>query len=262
MANAIHFSLPVPIRQNPAPGVRPATAAGTIGNPKDRTPTKTPLAPFRHRWHTTAPIVGPGFPPLNVYCMPFPCAIRNFVVCLVFAGLCLLTAGCHLFSVRPPSAPPQPLYVTSADSEFVWERIVDVLHDYPFEIERENKLNGIIETKYRIGSTLLEPWFRDSYGLRNRLESGIQTVRRKVFVTMTPVEGGYIVTVRADKELENFPIAAANTTGGATFQENQPLQRDLNAVLGPETAQEWVRRGRDTVLEQDLTSRLQAVFSR
>ena len=194
--------------------------------------------------------------------MSLPRAIRNFVVCLVFAAPCLLTAGCHLFLVRPPSASPQPLFVTSTNSEFVWERIVDVLHDYPFEIERENKLNGVIETKYRIGSTLLEPWFRDSYGLRNRLESSIQTVRRKVFVTMTPVEGGYVVTVRAEKEIENFPISAANTTGGATFQENQPLQRDLNAVLGPETAQEWVRRGRDTVLEQDLTSRLRAVFSR
>ena len=172
-----------------------------------------------------------------------------------------MTGGCQMLSLRTPAGPPQPLFVASTNSELVWERIVDVLHDYPFEIERENKLDGIIETKYRIGSTMLEPWFRDSPGLRNRVESGIQTVRRKVFVTMSPVEGGFVVTVRADKEIENFRNTQANTVGGATFQENQPLQRDLNAVLGPEAAADWVRRGRDFPLEQDLTSRLRAVLA-
>jgi hypothetical protein len=193
--------------------------------------------------------------------MQLPRRRRFYRVRLVLAATLLLPAGCQMLAVRAPVGTPQPLFVASSNPEFVWERVVDVLHDYPFEIERENKLDGIIETKYRIGSTLLEPWSHDSPGLRNRLESGIQTVRRKVFVTMTPADGGYIVTVRADKEIENFQTTAANTVGGATFQENQPLQRDLNAVLGPDVASDWVRRGRDFPLEHDLTARLRAALA-
>lgn len=185
-----------------------------------------------------------------------------YPVQLAVAGIALMAGGCQMLPVRAPAGAPQPLFVASSNSEFVWERIVDVLHDYPFEIQRENKLDGIIETKYRIGSTCLEPWLRDSPGFRNRLESGIQTVRRKIFVTMTPVDGGFLVTVRADKEVENFQSTMANTVGGATFQENHPLQRDLNAVLGPDVASGWVSRGRDFPLEQDLTARLRSVLLR
>jgi hypothetical protein len=194
--------------------------------------------------------------------MQLPRHRRIHGVRLALAGIVLMASGCQMLPLRAPVGAPQPLFVASTNSEFVWERIVDVLHDYPFEIERENKLDGIIETKYRIGSTALEPWFRDSPGLRNRMESTIQTVRRKVFVTMTPVEGGFLVTVRADKEIENFNNTTANTVGGATFQENHPLQRDLNAVLAPDVAAGWVRRGRDFPLEHDLTSRLRGVLAR
>ena len=33
---------------------------------------------------------------------------------------------------------------------------IDVLHDYRFAIARENKLDGVIETEYKVGSGLLE----------------------------------------------------------------------------------------------------------
>jgi len=157
--------------------------------------------------------------------------------------------------------PPEPLIVQAASSEAAWERVIDVLHDYPFEIARENKLDGVVETEYKIGANLLEPWHRDSVGFRNRLESGLQPIRRKVFVTLTPVEQGYTVTVRADKEISNIERQTVNTAGGATFQDNLPLRRDLSAVVG-ETAQTsgWVSRGRDFALEHDLTARLRAAF--
>ena len=60
----------------------------------------------------------------------------------------------------PPVA--NPVFVRANNSEEAWERTVDVVHDYLFEIERENKLGGVIETRYKTGASLMEPWHPDS----------------------------------------------------------------------------------------------------
>ena len=157
---------------------------------------------------------------------------------------------------------PEPLFVVGNDLEPVWERAVDVLHDYRFEIARQNKLDGVIETKYKVGASLVEPWHRDSVGFRNRLESTLQSIRRRVVVRITPSNQGYLVSVLAYKELENLVGLAANSAGGATFQENTPLQRDLDVVVGQTTASGWVSHGRDFALEQDMAARLRVAFGR
>lgn len=187
---------------------------------------------------------------------------RHFERLLSCCCLAMVGAGCAGFPQTPPvTTPPAPLFVSGLSDEEVWERVIDVLHDYPFAIARENKLNGVIETEYKVGANLLEPWHRDSVGLWNRLESGLQPIRRKVFVTITPSNNGFGLAVRAEKEISDRPQRSANTPGGATFQDNLPLRRDLDAVVGerPQSAG-WVSRGRDFALEHDLTQRLQAAF--
>lgn len=177
---------------------------------------------------------------------------------LVAVGL----AGCRLTSPPVAYAPPEAIVVAGGSSEQVWERVVDVLQEYPFEIERENKLDGVIETKFKIGASLLEPWHRDSVGFYNRLESGLQSIRRKLFVNIQPdAGGGFTISVASDKQISNLDQPIANTPGGATFQDNRPLQRDLTATLGdrPPT-RGWVSRGRDAALEADLMRRLRNAF--
>jgi hypothetical protein len=175
-------------------------------------------------------------------------------------GVWLLVCGCATFS---PSSPPvaNPIVIRASDGELVWERTVDVVHQYLFEIERENRLDGIIETKYQTGASLLEPWHPDSVGKANRLESTLQSIRRKAFVSVTPVDGGFLVGVEAVKELEDVP-RAANSAGAATFLDNNPLQRDLNVVVGQATPSGWLPRGRDPDLEQSMLRSLSEAFSR
>lgn len=184
--------------------------------------------------------------------------------------LCLtspLLAGCAEIPIAPmsavPAAAPNVVYIQGGNPELVWEQVVDVLNDYPFEIARENKLDGVIETEYKVGSSLLEPWHQETIGFWNRMESSLHPIRRKVFVTITPSEAGYAIAVRADKEIADTPQQLPNTPGGATFLDNHPLQRQLDAVVGDRPRiVGWVPRGRDMALEYDLTARLQAVFSR
>lgn len=180
---------------------------------------------------------------------------RLVLLVFILVAACPLS-GCQMWQPRQTVNTTGPLFVPGNDLEPVWERVVDVLHGYQFEIARQNKLDGVIETKYKIGSGLLEPWHKDSVGFRNRLESSLQSIRRRAFVNITPVEGGFLVTVSVHKELENLTGLAANSAGGATFQENTPLQRDLNVVVGQTAPSGWVPQGRDYDLEEHMSARL------
>jgi len=178
--------------------------------------------------------------------------------------LCLVAvaAGCAGCStLRSPAVASNPIFVPVSDQELAWERSVDVLHENLFVIERENRLDGMIETKYKTGSGLLEPWHPDPGSFRGRVEGTLQSIRRKAFVTVTPAEGGYLIGVEAYKELEDV-AAAANSAGAATFLENNAQKRDLVAVVGQAAPSGWIPKGRDADLERMLLNDLYAAFSR
>ncbi len=181
---------------------------------------------------------------------------------LLFIFCVLWLTGCHNVWKTSPGPLAQPLFVASGNQDVVWERTVDVLHEYPFFIRREDRLDGVIETAYKTGSSLFEPWHKESVGAYQRLESTLQSIRRRVVVNITAAEGGYYINVEAYKELEDLNGLAANSPGGATFTENTPLKRDLNLVVGQTTPSGWISQGRDFVLEQDILQRLYKAFSR
>lgn len=196
--------------------------------------------------------------------MPF----RTFLV--RFAGpailLAVLTAGCASMGSRfgfGAAAAANPLYVAGNNENAIWEATVDVLHEFHFDIARENRLSRVIETAYLTGSNVLEPWHSDSVGLENRLESTFQSIRRRVIVNVIPDERGqgYLVSVEAFKELEDLEGLAANSVGAATFNENEPLRRDLNPVVGQSAASGWLPQGRDLALEAAILQRMQQVCS-
>ncbi len=192
--------------------------------------------------------------------MFFNQAIIKAVKPILLGGVLLLlvfVSGCSMASNwRGQQQASNPIFVPSNSHEAVWERTVDVLHDYPFQIAHENKLDGVIETKYKVGSNLLEPWHKETIGFENRFESTLQTLRRRVFINITPVDGGYLVGVEAHKELEDLVGVAAGSAGGATFHESTPLQRELNLVVGQSTPSGWIPQGRDLSLEQDVLNRI------
>lgn len=176
---------------------------------------------------------------------------------LLAGMLAAATSGCA--SLNAPTA-TNPVFVPASHYETAWERTVDVIHDFKFPLARESKLDGVIETDYVVGSSLLEPWNRDSVGFDNRLESTFQSIRRRALVRVTPAQGGYLVSVEAYKEQEDVRGPVANSPGGASFQVNTPLQRDLNLVVGQVTPSGWIALGRDPALEQAMLSRIRSRF--
>ncbi|QDT35473.1 hypothetical protein Mal48_47500 [Thalassoglobus polymorphus] len=182
----------------------------------------------------------------------------------------ILLSGCALppggrFASAPGAAPVtgNPLLVATNNEELVWERAIDVLHDFNFEIERENRLAKVVQTSPKVGASLFEPWHKDAVGYSSRLEGTLQSVRRTVQISMQQNEqgGGYLVSVAAYKEKEDLPGIAANSPGAATFEESKPLNRDLNPVVGQSSPSRWIPAGRDPLLEQAIIAKLHSVYS-
>ncbi len=159
-------------------------------------------------------------------------------------------------------APSEPILIQAGNQEVLWERLIDVLHAYHFEIAREDRLDGVIETQYKTGASLQEPWHPDAVGFANRLEGTLQSIRRRVVVRLNSVDGGYLVSVEVFKELEDLGGLAANSAGGATFRENTPLRRNLDMVVGQSAPSGWIAAGRDRMLEHDMMRRLQPTLLR
>jgi hypothetical protein len=187
--------------------------------------------------------------------------MRPLVLLPALAWMSVSLSGC---AMGPRPASTNQLFVAATNEEAVWERTVDVVHDY-FEIARENKpFSGVIEieTKPKVGASVLEPWHRDSSGLHNRLESTMQSIRRRGFINISAADGGYVVAVEVYKEIEDLPGLAANQPGAATFQQANPLRRDLNLVSQRPSPVGWITLGRDPALEETMVRSLQREFSR
>jgi len=182
---------------------------------------------------------------------------------LLLACLALLSlTGCGSLLYRFTSQPPQhyvpnPLTLPPAEDMFVWLQVVDVVDDY-FRIRSEQPvqnrgnliLEGRLETSYRIGASLSEPWRKDSTAGFERLQSTLQSIRRRALVFVRPVGAGYEVEVVVQKELEHTDRSLDATEGTAvTSRENSVSRRDDDRDHGPVTLG-WIPLGRDESLEQ------------
>lgn len=188
----------------------------------------------------------------------FRVSVRSAILGCCLVGCCALCCGCLSSPPKGAGTGSNTIQVSSDYRDSLWEHAIVVLHRNHFQVARESKLEGIIETHYRGGSNILEPWHHDSVGLNNRLESTLQSIRRRIIISMQSTGSGLMtVNVRVDKEIEDLPGLAANYEGGATFQESQPLTRDLDQVVGQSGPSRWLSIGRDPLLERQLLSQIQ-----
>ena len=194
-----------------------------------------------------------------------PCFIRGSLLLL-----CLL-AGCHGLQHRNsnggPSPIENPLFIPPVDRELLWNQTVDAIDDY-FRIEREDRVRlvggvlteGRIDTFPTIGSTLFEPWRVDSTPGYEKLHATLQSVRRRATIRVIPAEGGYLLDVVVQKELEDLDKPESATAGGATLRHDGTLVRQQGAPGRPSVTLGWIPIGRDMTLEQrilaDVSARL------
>jgi len=161
----------------------------------------------------------------------------------------------------PPAVPiavPNPVLVSGVDYDRLWEQLVDVVDD-DFRIQNEQQgsavTGGRIDTRPQGGATWLEPQRGDSVGRYNRWESTLQTIRRAAHVNVLPAEGGFLLEVQVEKELEDLPQPERATAGASVFRGNNGPAIPLNPERRHPTSAPnagWIPLGRDVALEQRI----------
>ena len=189
----------------------------------------------------------------------------------VVAAFALLT-GCGQLSYRlakksaPDTYVPNPLELPPANDQFVWSQVIDAVDDY-FRIAREQPvqnadgiiMDGHLETVYKTGSSILEPWQKDSTAGFERLQSTLQSVRRKATVIVRPRGAAYTLEVVVLKDLEDTDRSQNSTEINAVQRHDGTLLRKDNAIDNSPRTLGWIPLGRDTSLEQVI---LRDIFAR
>jgi hypothetical protein len=188
------------------------------------------------------------------------------------AWICILigAAGCARLGTlwtEPATEADQstanPLPIPLADRDFIMDEIEDELDDY-FRIAREQRpqlidsllTEGWIETHPRIGSTLLEPWHRDSQRGFEKLHATLQTVRRFAKVRVVPSQDQYWIDLKVYKELEDLPQPVGSAIGGRISRHDSSVDQDEVDLLAQPNAG-WIPLGRDFALEQAILRNIQ-----
>jgi len=167
-----------------------------------------------------------------------------------------MIGGCARFAPAPPMAIQNPLFIPAGDRDALWDHVVDAVDNY-FDIEREERVKlvgnyltvGRLDTIPSSSATYLEPWRRDTVSQFDRLESTLQSIRRRATVQVVPAEGGYLVDVTVYKELEDVPRPDYAPVASAVFRNTTSVER-YEPPVGPQvTPVGWISQGRDPGLE-------------
>ncbi|RUL88479.1 hypothetical protein [Tautonia sociabilis] len=162
--------------------------------------------------------------------------------------------GCA--TIRNRTVYPNPMVVHATSFDAAWDATVHAL-DEDFEIDEENRLARRISTFPETAATIVEPWRRDSIGLRQRLEATLQTYRRFAIARVEPVEGGFEIDVEVWKELEFLDRPERATGAQAAFPQDYQINRSRE-VIGPVAPPlGWLPKGRDFALEQRILRRIE-----
>lgn len=199
------------------------------------------------------------------------CLRRREALTLIALAAAVGIGGCGQLSYRlkksrPSAFVPNPLELPPAADDFVWSQVIDSIDDY-FRIAREQPvqnsdgiiLDGRVETAYQVGGSLLEPWRKDSTAGFEKLQSSLQSIRRRAIITVRPQGAGYTVEVIVQKDLEDTDRSQyATETTSARRHDGTIVRRNDGYDDSPQTLG-WIPLGRDTSLEQVI---LNDIFSR
>ncbi|MGI9474850.1 MAG: hypothetical protein ACR2NZ_25190, partial [Rubripirellula sp.] len=183
---------------------------------------------------------------------------------ILVGGVC--SVGCRqlryrLRSESPEDFVPNPLELPPSPDEFVWSQVIDTVDDY-FRISREQPvqnsegiiLDGRVETSYRIGASCFEPWRKDSTAGFERLQSTLQSIRRRAIVTVRPRGPGYTIEVIVQKDLEDVDRSQYSTESSAATRHDGTVVRREDRFDDSPVTLGWIPMGRDTSLEQVILS--------
>jgi hypothetical protein len=183
------------------------------------------------------------------------------------AALLAMSAGCMtgpmlenpmLVPLDPSVTVENPVFVPGGPSAYhaVFEKAYDVISD-SFEIAFSSRWDGRIETFPRIAPGYEQWWKPGSPDPEQRLLATLQTIRHRAFLQIEPAnDGGYFISVRVFKELEDLPRPVRATAGAASFRSDNTVERQFEVIDPTVYESQWIPLGEDTKFEQLILQRI------
>ena len=100
----------------------------------------------------------------------------------LYLVLVLLAGGC---AAGNGVATTEPVSQAQGDYDAVWGACLQVLRDYQFRVDRQDRREGLITTFPMTGKSWFELARKDAATFRDGLESSLQTIYRKAEVHIT-----------------------------------------------------------------------------
>lgn len=180
----------------------------------------------------------------------------------MLAGGCaqgpLLDNPVFVRGVEPVVTVENPVYVPGGPAAYgaVFEKVFEVVSGY-FEIAYANRYDGRIDTFPRIAPGLEQPWKPGSPDLEQRLLATLQTIRQTAFVRIEAAnDGGFFISVKVVKELEDLPRPVRQTAGAASFRSDNTVERQSEVIDPTVFESHWIPQGEDVKLEQVILNRI------
>jgi hypothetical protein len=175
----------------------------------------------------------------------------------------LLAASAAAGCARIPAArQDNPLILAETDAAKAEKVVRRVLVDMRFEIEYPASGPGVVTTVPLTGAQWFESWRDDSVGVSERAGASLHTTRRRVTVTVIPMDRGSKVLVKVLKERASAPNLAPESVSHSMHLFSSPEESEL--IRQDELAKTdyvWISLGHDEALEQYLLNRFQKTLA-
>jgi hypothetical protein len=163
-----------------------------------------------------------------------------------------------LVPLDPSITVENPVFVPGGPSAYhaVFEKAYDVMSDY-FEIAFSSRPDGRIETFPRIAPGYEQFWKAGSPDPEQRLLATLQTIRHRAMLQIEPAnDGGYFISVKVYKELEDLPRPVRATAGSASFRSDNTVERQFEVIDPTVYESQWIPLGVDSKFEQLILQRI------
>ena len=139
----------------------------------------------------------------------------------------------------------------------LFEKVLDVVTDFNFEIAYSNRYDGRIESLPCVSPGVGQPFKPGSPDFYQRVLATFQSIRHRAIVLIQPApDGGYFIEVQVLKELEDLarPIKAA--ANAVALRGDVTVERQYDVIDAGVYEATWIPIGRDTKLEQVLLEKI------
>jgi len=182
-------------------------------------------------------------------------ALTALLSCLCLAMLIGLSA-CQ----RPAASEGITTAALADETELdsLWDTTLAVLRKHDFEPDRQDRANGVIETKPITSKQWHEPWRQDVADRYSLLQASLHTTQRRVTVRFVR-DTGWSIEVQVDVYRLTTPESQITSASSVlhAFTGALPTTEGRTTKNG-QSPERWVHLGRDDAMENRLLNRILA----